>query len=86
MDYGSLCDANPYHLPKTSVGDSQLSIIFPVERIPHEIRGFLRRGQIEIEKESPPIHRYELPDKRVRVDWQVRWPRTGDIYKIIWNW
>lgn len=68
------------------VEDFQLSIIFPLEKIPHEIRGFLRRGQIEIEKESPPIHRYELPDKRVRVDWQVKWPKTGDIYKIIWSW
>ncbi len=68
------------------VEDFQLSIIFPVDRVPHEIRGFLKRGQIEIEKESPPIHRYELPDKRIRVDWQVRWPRTGDIYNIIWNW
>ena len=68
------------------VEDFQLSIIFPKNRSPQEIRGFLRRGPIEIEKQDPPIYTYELADKRKRIDWQVKYPKIGDIYKIIWSW
>ena len=68
------------------VEDFQISIIFPKNRSPQEIRGFLRRGPIEIEKQDPPIYTYELADKRKRIDWQVKYPKIGDIYKIIWSW
>lgn len=68
------------------IEDFQLSIIFPMNRPPQEIRGFLKRGPIEIEKQKPPLQLYELPDKRKRVDWQIKRPKVGDIYKIIWSW
>ena len=68
------------------VEDFQLSIIFPMNRPPQEIRGFLKRGPIEIERQNPPLQMYELPDKRKRVDWQIKRPKVGDIYKIIWSW
>ncbi len=68
------------------VDDFEVSIIFPENRPPREIKGFLRRGQIEIEKQDPPLYLYELPDKRKRIDWQVKHPKIGDIYKVIWSW
>lgn len=84
----SFTEKNEYVLCRiiNVVEDFRLSVIFPADRPPQEIRGFLKRGAVEVEKLKPPIHRYELSDKRVRADWQVKRPRTGDIYRIIWSW
>ncbi len=68
------------------VKDFQISLTFPENRPPKEIRGLLRKGPVEIEKERPLFHRYEGADGRVRVDWKIGNPKSGDIYKIIWDW
>ena len=84
----SFTENNEYALCRivNVVDDFQLSIIFPMNRPPQEIRGFLKRGPIEFEKQNPPLQMYELPDKRKRVDWHIKRPKVGDIYKIIWSW
>lgn len=70
---------------RNDVGSFVLSIIFPADRHPGEVKKFLKREPVEM-KIDPPICPYTLPDGRKRVDWSVNHPRINDIYIMRWDW
>jgi len=62
-----------------------LSIIFPSNRFPKEVKKFLKREPAEMNI-GPSLCPYTLPDGRTRVDWPVKHPKINDIYILRWNW